>query len=142
MFGKKKKVVEAPVVVKPLVEEPKCKHHWRDFHWYMVPHWYKDKHKTVIDIYEPYVCIHCKERQDKLLERVVTYEVDTVEAYGEALQNMYDTYKELAPRAMVENSILDMQLVDRQYLHLSEQLGYTPRTVGDVLKNGIKTTSF
>lgn len=122
MFGKKKKVVEAPVVI----ENPVCNHHWRDFQWYIVPHWYKDKHKAVIAIYEPYVCIHCKERQDKLLERVVVYDIENAQKYGDALQKVYDTYDEVVPRAMVENSILDTQLVDRQYLKFSEQLGYTP----------------
>ena len=47
------------------IEEPKCRHTWKDFPWYLKSTYYSGQSSYDIAIYEPYVCILCKERKDK-----------------------------------------------------------------------------
>lgn len=72
-------------------------------------------------MYEPYVCIHCKERKNIILNEIsrmnVTWE-DCLEE-EEAVEERYKDY--LKPKCVVEDMIHDFQMIDRAYLDAFEK---------------------
>ena len=74
-------------------------------------------------IYEPYVCITCGQRQDKLLERQDCINIDREgrEKMFADVQRQYAQY--LQPIAVVEDMINDVLLVkDRAHLEMVEKI--------------------
>lgn len=117
-FSRKKKVPETPA----LMPKPQCSHKWRDFKWYDEATYYTNSHTYSIKIYEPYVCIHCKERRDELLLESTGSASSETEARNR-VNEIRNNYKEhLDHRAIVEDEIKDMQLVDRKYLEIAQGL--------------------
>ena len=104
MFGLKKKKVNKIV----------CNHKWKDFSWYITV---EDKvTRSCVRVYEPYVCIHCKERRDEVIfERWYTWDNER-DASIKALQKKYSQIK---PIIEVNDEIADFQLVDREYLAIA-----------------------
>lgn len=102
----------------------KCEHKFQDFPWYIEGEegshgswdtWY---HLT---IKEPYVCIYCGERQDKVLWEITRYgnHKEAVESLDAISNQFKDRIKH---RAEIEDMINDMKLVDPQYLQYYHML--------------------
>lgn len=114
-FKKKKPV---PAVVEP---QP-CKHKWQDFPWIMSFYYDYGQQTLKVIINEPYVCIYCKERQDRVLTRDWYTGVDK-----EEIDRLMDKYREkfkdrVEPKAVVEDKINDYQMVDREWLEIANIL--------------------
>lgn len=112
---------------KPVSPPPKkCNHKFQDFPWYVegeehgsnvygFDNWY---HLT---IKEPYVCIYCGERQDKVLWEITRY--GSHKEAVQALDDISEKFKDhIRHRAEIEDMINDMQLVDPQYLQYYHML--------------------
>lgn len=99
-------------------EQPpsKCNHHWQDFPWYVESTYNRDTQLLIVRITKPYVCIHCKKRKDVvLLDRNAIF--NTFEEANEWFNDIMEPYNEYTePRAIVEDKIANMQLVDEEYL--------------------------
>lgn len=104
-----------------IIEPPPCKHKWQDFPWY-TEYWWDDNGNYGIQIFEPYVCIYCKERKDiELLHE--EYNNATAKGREKDIAEIEALYKDhLQPRAVVEDKIHDFQLVDRQWLEIAKAL--------------------
>lgn len=127
MFWKKKKIDTESAVVKetPII----CNHKWKDFPWYITGTFAYDKSHWNCKIIEPYVCIYCGQRQDKLLQEYDRYNL-TMEEADNYLQGVRDEFKDYCkPRAIVEDMINDFKLVDPATLYYYELLHKsTPKT--------------
>lgn len=103
---------------------PPCRHIWKDFPWYVntsasrVDFGWNVK----ISVYEPYVCVLCKERKDVLLVEGVALGYTVQEAEREVKERLEEFKDKIAPRAVIEDEINDMILVDRQKLEIYENL--------------------
>lgn len=119
-FKRKSKVKEVP---KPAV----CDHKWKDFPWFYKAVYQLQEHKLYFKVIEPFVCIHCKKRMDKVLFENNSY----YKTYDEANDYVNNFKKEYADHmekeVIVEDMIADMQLVDREYLVIAESLMMYPR---------------
>ena len=118
-FGKRKRKEAAPVKIAPPKE---CEHKYIDFPWYLEVsterdmQYYGDRYKCSISIIEPYVCIFCKHRKDVVLDKYFAKGL-TANEYNAKLNAIQQTFGDhLRNRAVVEDMINDMQLVDREYL--------------------------
>ena len=113
-FNKKKE--ELKTATKP--SERVCNHKYKDFDWYSEGRYDVDSKTFTATIYEPYVCIHCGDRKDVILDETCRYPVSVKEAEAiyEEFKNIYkDRLKE---KAYVEDEIHDMTLVDRSYIDI------------------------
>lgn len=109
---KKEKAQEKEEVTR--IEIP-CKHKYRDFPWYIESSYDNDYYCYIIYVKEPYVCVWCGERQDKVLQRIErTGSMEDCIKAIEALKKEYKGY--IMRRAIIEDMINDMRLVDRDYL--------------------------
>lgn len=129
LFNKKgkQKVEQKEPIVSP------CSHHWKDFNWYINATYnfspvgyvngYKRKPYGILEIVEPYVCIHCKERKNVILDRFETAPM-TYERFLEEYKHLmnHEFKDKIKPRALVEDEIHDFQLVDTEYLKFARQL--------------------
>ena len=119
-FNRKSKAEE----VKP--QKPVCNHKWKDFPWFYEARYNTSYQELTFKVWEPFVCIHCKERQNRLLyERKSHYK-----SYEEA-DNYVTKFREkyadrMEEEVVVEDMIADMQLVDRDYLLIAETLLKVP----------------
>jgi hypothetical protein len=108
MFGLKKKKVKKIT----------CNHKWKDFSWYIIiqkEEKFLNKFYTV-RVYEPYVCIHCKERRDEaIFERIFQYNYEV----ENCVKNLQKKYPQIKPIIEVNDEIADFQLVDREYLAIA-----------------------
>lgn len=103
-----------------LIEPLPCNHKWRDFPAYMT-YSYSCQELTV-KIYEPYVCVYCKERRDELLNMIKRYGVKREDIYT-ILNGIEKKYAAIIkPRPIVEDMVKDEQLVDRQHLEIHDML--------------------
>ena len=110
----------------PTPPQKQCNHKFQDFPWYAegeehgnnaygFDNWY---HLT---IKEPYVCIYCGERQDKVLWEITRY--GSHKEAVEALDDICEKFKDrIRHRAEIEDMINDMKLVDPQYLQYYHML--------------------
>lgn len=120
-FKRKSKVKD----VKP--EVPVCNHKWKDFPWYYDATYSNREHFLQFRIFEPYVCIHCKERTDRLLFEHESYYKSYDEANGYVTHFKEKYAEHMADRVVIEDMIADMQLVDREYLQIAEALLKIPQ---------------
>lgn len=112
-WNKKKKTT--PVIPSP------CRHKWMDFPWYYEAKYTKDTKFFRAKIIEPYVCIHCKERKNIVLKEISNY--ISIKDANDILESWKKTYKDkMQDKAIVEDMINDMQLVDREYLAIAHSL--------------------
>ena len=108
MFGLKKKKVKKIV----------CNHKWKDFSWYITIEKEENffKKTYIVRVYEPYVCIHCKERRDEVIfERVFKYDLDM----RNCVKDLQERYFQIKPIIEVNDEIADFQFVDRHYLAIA-----------------------
>lgn len=114
-WNRKKKKDEQPLM------PPPCRHRWKDFPWYVDAEYFSGVDRFEFRVYEPYVCIYCKERQDKLIfEFISSISKKEADKYIEDFEEKYDEHIE--DRVIIEDMITDMQLVDREYLDIYESL--------------------
>lgn len=110
MFSFFKKKIKQPTA---------CNHKWKDFPWFDVYGRDSLTEQYFFKIMEPYVCIKCKERQDKMLMRFAS---DSAEERDRMLEECKKKYKgKLLDMPEVEDMVQDEILVDREYLKLLEQ---------------------
>ncbi len=119
-FNRKSKVEE----IKP--QKPVCNHKYKDFPWFYEARYNTSTRELTFKVWEPFVCIHCKERINRLLyERNSHYK-----SYEEADDYVTQFREKYADRmeeeVIVEDMIADMQLVDRDYLLIAETLLKVP----------------
>ena len=101
-------------------EAEKCRHKWQDFQWILAVN-YTNK-ILHMRIWEPYVCIYCKERKNITIEEGYYENVSRKEA-DEIIEEIKEKYKDyLEEEAIVEDQINDFQLVDRQWLEIANAL--------------------
>ena len=124
-FNRSKKEVPKDFIPPPLSPPPKkCHHKFQDFPWYIEGeesghgNWDAWYHLT---IKEPYVCIYCGERQDKVLWEITRYgnHKEAIECLDSLTEQFKDRIKH---RAEIEDMINDMKLVDPQYLQYYHML--------------------
>ena len=114
-----RKKVEAPKVIEP---RP-CQHKYRDFPWYTDGTYNYDTKVLDVSVIEPYVCIHCGHRKNVVLDHFCRI----FEEFGEA-EKFYDDFQDgeytnmIEKKAVVEDMINDMVLVDRQYVDIYMKL--------------------
>ena len=134
LFNRKKKI--SP----PIIEAPKHEHIWKDMPWYMTTEYNGKERTAACKIIEPYICISCGERKDKILEGH-SFSNISPDARDQEFEIMYKTYKPyLKPRAVVEDMINDILLVkDAGRLQMIEKMRGTPHsgvgTSSKTLKN-------
>lgn len=114
MFWFKKEKAQEKEEEVTRIEIP-CKHRYRDFPWYIISKYYNDEHMYDIYVKEPYVCVWCGNREDKILEHIRGRGPRNAgESIADAIKAEYGSH--LRGRAEIEDMINDMQLVDRDYL--------------------------
>lgn len=124
LFNRSKKENAKEYIPTPPPQK-KCNHKFQDFPWYVEGEegdngytfapWY---HLT---IKEPYVCIYCGERSDKVLWEIKRY--GSHKEAVKALDDICEKFKDrIRHRAEIEDMINDMQLVDPQYLQYYHML--------------------
>lgn len=118
----RKKSKESPQEIIP-PESVVCQHHYKDFGWYLKnTHKLDEYHNTLkytIQIIAPYVCIHCKHREDRILS---VYEVIRREQFESLVEDLEKNFPKLREPAIVEDEINDFQLIDAEYLKIAAQL--------------------
>ena len=119
-FNRKSKVEE----VKP--QKPVCNHKYKDFPWFYEARYNTSTRELTFKVWEPFVCIHCKERINRLLyERNSHYK--TYEEADDYVTQFREKYADrMEDEVVIEDMIADMQLVDRDYLLIAETLLKVP----------------
>ena len=123
-FNRSKKEPAKQYVSEPVSPLKKCQHKFQDFPWYIEgeesneisgAQWYR------LTIKEPYVCIYCGERQDKVLWEFTRYgnHKEAIKCLDSVTEQFKDRIKH---RAEIEDMINDMKLVDPQYLQYYHML--------------------
>lgn len=107
--------------------ELKHEHIFKDFPWYMEINYDSQERTAKYRIIEPYVCITCGERENKVLENNVWTNISSEEREKiyNRVRNKYKKY--LKPRAVVEDMINNVLLVkDPERLEMLEKMRGTP----------------
>jgi len=123
LFGFKQLPTPHPVSPPPKV----CNHKWTDIKdadgnemWYLN---FDIDNDGVLRyrIIEPYICIHCKERKDVVLEdnRI---RLTSNRKCWEHIEELRELYPQIKERAIVEDAVHDFQLIDRNYLRIAAQV--------------------
>lgn len=100
----------------PTPEKPReCNHKWQDFPWYIEGQYYVDKHFYEFDIIEPYVCLLCHKRENKVLAHVARQgNSDDADKMVAQLVKQYDG--KVKHKAEVEDMIQDTIMIDPGFL--------------------------
>ena len=124
--------VYSPVRQEP-PKPPPCAHKWRDCeYWYM--EFKADDSVFDYKILEPYICIYCKKREDKALQKG-TEIITKSRSADDIIRELYDKFPALRPRAVVADAVNDMLMVDREHLRMVDILhGNAPIDSKIVLK--------
>lgn len=137
LFSRKKKKEELTIEPQVPAAPPECKHKWKDFDWYVEwsyhPKFYYDNRQDFgeldIKVIEPYCCIWCHKRHDKILRSIHFDEINEQEAkerFDEIRKNPH-----VRPREEIEDEIADMEhSIDREYLSIVETM--YPKHLGSV----------
>lgn len=100
-----------------------CPHTWKDFPWYTHSIYNAYTSNLEVQIYEPYVCIHCKERKDIRLDTYIRTNIPSLEkAHEEVSRIEKDLEGHAKPRVLVEDMINDYIYVDREKLGIIEKI--------------------
>lgn len=116
--------------------KPPCIHTWIDFPWFIRHKWapnsYGDKGISTLSVYEPYVCVHCKKRNDVLLYQESEDGI-SVKRHWEKLKEWEEKYKDhIMPRPIVEDMINDAIYVDKGKIAIVAKMrGYTSEAKRD-----------
>lgn len=123
-FWNKKEVRTKVVEKDPVVEipVPKCIHTWKDFPAYIKERYTGPKQESVLEVVEPYVCVHCKERKNVTLYTETETGL-TRDEHNEKRAYWERKYREiLKPRIVVEDMINDEIYVDPVKLAIVDKL--------------------
>lgn len=107
MWFKKKNEPAKPVI------PPVCHHKYRDFDWYYTANHYVDTDAFEIKVVEPYVCVLCHHREDKVLLETKGFGRKNC---AHIINGLKEDYPKLRVRAEVEDEINDMMMLDPYYL--------------------------
>lgn len=141
LFSRKKKK-ELPIEPQVPAAPPECQHKWKDFDWYVEWNYFpsmtdngmiitkrENYGELDIKIKEPYVCVWCKKREDKILRSIHFDKINEQEAknrFAEICKNPH-----VRPREEIEDEIADMEhSIDREYLSIVETM--YPKHLGSV----------
>ena len=98
----------------------RCKHVWRPFPWYTK--WEKEDDLVIIEVFKPYVCIHCKEEKHVKLRRMQRR--CTKDNVMDIIAGVEEVYRDkIQPIAIVREQIADMQLIDPVALRIARDIG-------------------
>ena len=103
-----------------LIEPPPCKHKYQDFPMYVTSSYSGYDNRVTISVYEPYICIYCKDRKDVELERIVLTAISREKANMKTESKIKELGDRCKPVWEVEDMIHDFQLVDREWLELAK----------------------
>lgn len=97
-------------------EEPQeCDHKWQDFPWYIEGQYFVDRKYYELDIIEPYVCLRCHKRENKVLAHFARMGSEKdVDAAIEQLKKNYAP--KIKRKAEVEDMIQDTIMIDPGFL--------------------------
>lgn len=101
----------------PLAPMPKeCQHQWQDFPWYVEGTYHIEEGYFECQIIEPYVCVLCKKRENKVL---MEYHHQATEKEADKfIDGLRKRFKgKILHQIEVEDMINDFLMVDRDYLH-------------------------
>lgn len=108
------------------------KHKYRDFDWYIQV---EDRNKAfeyekeyILRVIEPYVCVHCGFVNNVTLDEWKFASKSSRDAMIDKLQRRY---KKIGNFLEIQDEIKDMQLVDREYLNIMQQLHPEMNITGD-----------
>ena len=118
-FPKRKRKDSVPVPYTP--PEKTCDHKWKDFNWFIAYDDIPVNGVVTYTIYEPYVCIHCKELKEVILE-TGQFRARGMEDVEKKINKIREKYPLIKPIAIVQDEINDLQLVDRDYLRIASQV--------------------
>ena len=107
-----------PYKKKPI--ETVCHHKFKDFDWYISREYNCCNGNYKIKVCEPYVCIKCHYREDIELHIIYGSGYDAYKKDTEIVKKMYE--KKIKPKAIIEDEINDMLMVDKDYLDAYYQL--------------------
>ena len=121
-FKHKEKQEDIPVL--PTFEH---EHTWKDMPWYMEINYNTSNKTASYEIIEPYICVTCGERNDKILEKT-SWAGISAKARDEEYEKVRKLYsKYLKPKAVVEDMINNILLVkDPGHLEMVENMRGTP----------------
>ena len=125
IFSRKK---DTPIPqYQPVFPEIKHEHTWKDMPWYMEISYNTSNKTASYEIIEPYICVTCGERKDKILEKTSWTGISVKERDEEyeKVRKLYSKY--LKPKAVVEDMINNILLVkDPEHLEMVENMRGTP----------------
>lgn len=103
--------------------QPKeCAHKYKDFPWYKDATYFSNWGRVELVITEPFVCVLCGHRIDKVLLHEST-DASSIKKAGEWVESRCTEFEDnIRSRAVVEDMIADMQLVDRRFLEIAGML--------------------
>ena len=106
------------------------KHRYKDFKWYIQTQdvvQYGNR-KYIVRVIEPYVCIHCGHRNNETLQ---SWSLNSRSERDEMVAKIQKRYEDRIGNTLeIEDEIKDMQLVDREYLTIMQQLHPERNIVG------------
>ena len=116
----------------------RCKHKFKDFPWYID---YNKKKRFSFDylgietlykekIIEPYVCLLCKKRLNKILACSEWVHFSKSEDIEDDWKRKFEG--KILPRAAVEDMVNDCQLVDKSFL---ESYEYSQKITEDIMES-------
>lgn len=126
-FWNKKEVRTKTVEIDPVIEIPipKCIHTWKDFPAYIKEQYIGPKQESTLEVVEPYVCVHCKERKNVTLYTETETGLNRSE-HNEKRESWERKYsKILKPRIIVEDMINDEIYLDPVKLAIVDKLRST-----------------
>ena len=125
LFNRKKKRTEETFKIE--IPTLPHEHVWKDMPWYMEIGYSGSDKTASYQIVEPYICIICGERQNKVLEKEAWAHISPEEREKEYSMVRKRYRKYLKPRAVVEDMINNILLVkDPEYLDTVEVMRGTP----------------
>ncbi len=125
----RKKVADQPPTYELAIPEIKHEHTWKDMPWYMEITYNTGNRTASYEIIEPYICVTCGERRDKILEKTSWAGISAKERDEEyeKVRKLYSKY--LKPKAVVEDMINNILLVkDPSYLQMVEKMRGIPHS--------------
>ena len=124
-----KRIREPEKEIEIEIKEPAHVHVWKDMPWYMIVEYNEANKEASYEIIEPYLCVTCGKRENKLLEKNVWNGISPEERdkIYKDVQKKYKAY--LKPRAVVEDMINNILMVkDPGYLEMVEKMRGLPHS--------------
>lgn len=109
------------VAVNPPPQIHKCDHKYKDFPWYYRALYDVSSCEGDMKVFEPYVCVKCKQRIDEELFHI--HQHTSQIKFKEYIDKFVEEYSDkLLPEVEVNDMIADYRLVDRDYLRILDAI--------------------